>query len=254
MSRHTLLGHLPDLVYFLISLDIVSAISTPEVGKREPELCSVAKERCASRVGCGMALQGFYISCQGISYGQSTECSPMCTRALVTLLLADDSDGLAFMNCDCAKRKFCTDRQKRIREMCKSPVLELLKSNNRTFDIGCNLANWVCAAEETCYSASNDWSTNCSSPQDVTSCNTACNSSLNALLRHAVGAKIVWCFCSEQPTVNQCQRLRSCYHTTSSGSSRNGQMLNLGIINVLISLVSLAVTSVFRELVLVAPG
>lgn len=237
------------LVYLLIPLQLLSANSTTEVEKRGRELCSTVKDRCASRVGCGMALQGFYISCQSVSYGYSTECIPMCVRALVTLLLADHHDGLAFINCDCTGSSFCADRKKRIDAACEKHVLKALTSENSSFDVSCNLVRWICEKDAVCKNALSAWETNCSSSLDGTSCTVACNGSLRSLLQYPVGSKMARCVCSEQPTLSQCKELRTCFRTYNSGSSNGRQILISLNCQVLNYVFICAFVSAFRTLV-----
>lgn len=182
-----------------LEFDLVTAGDIHEAGNADTgqETCNAVTKRCVSQIGCGMALHNLNINCQSLSYGEPSMCTDTCTRALVTLLLADSDNGLAFANCDCQGNKYCNQRKQRV-QTCEEAVVQEVTSPNRTVDINCGIAKWVCQRDLVCGETIKYLMRNCSLLTNELSCTSDCKNSLEFISRQPLGEDLLKCTCSKQ--------------------------------------------------------
>ena len=164
----------------------------PPQGKRES--CDIVKSRCGARVGCAMALHNFFLGCNDLMYGDTTECSVECTRTLISLMSTEDQIGVGFMECDCEGVESCEERKKNV-EVCTTSVMEAIKTLNDSSVVSCTLARWLCEADSSCLTALSYYISYCESLLDGITCTPRCNNSLSILYRQPKAAKLINCSC-----------------------------------------------------------
>lgn len=170
------------------------------------ESCDIVKSKCSSRVGCGMALHNFFLGCNDLLYGDTTECSVQCTRALISLLSTEDNIGVGFTECDCEGDENCEVRKQRI-EVCTTSVLEAIKTLNDSSVVSCTLARWLCEADSSCLTALTYYINHCESLLEGITCTSRCNNSLSILYRQTKAAKLINCSCEGNEEFD-CVRIR----------------------------------------------
>lgn len=175
-------------------------------GTQTKQSCDIVKSKCSSRVGCGMALHTFFLGCNDLLYGDTTECSVQCIRALISLLSTEDQIGVEFTECDCEGDESCAVRKQRI-EVCTSSVLEAIKTLNDSSVVSCTLARWLCEADSSCLTALTYYINHCESLLDGIKCTSRCNNSLSILYRQAKAAKLINCACEGNEEFD-CVRIR----------------------------------------------
>mgnify|MGYP000072482150 CR=1 FL=1 len=205
---------------FNVVLIVLSSSSSSEADEIVKDVCDKAKQRCESRVGCGMALNNVYISCQSVYYGNSSTCTPICSRAIATLLLATDNDGLEFLSCDCESSTFCADRMKGIK-VCEKAVIEAFTALNQSFELSCNLVRWICEKDNDCKKAFMKWRTHCNISGDQSACTSTCTKGWNMLRQLPIGANVVRCICPLNIS-DKCNKLKYCLVEDSSGPTNTG--------------------------------
>lgn len=220
------------LVTVVMSDVMGGAWGSGTVPKPNGESCDIVKSRCSARVGCGMALHNFFLGCNDLMYGDTTECSVECTRTLISLMSTEDEIGIGFMECDCEGDESCELRKKRV-EVCTTTVLEAIKTLNDSSVVSCTLARWLCEADSSCLTALNYYITYCESLLEGITCTPRCNNSLSILYRQPKAAKLINCSCEgneefdcvkiRQNTERLCFNKEVPYHIKGkdSGSSSN---------------------------------
>ena len=176
----------------IVLSDVISG--TQSTTTKSQESCDIVKSRCSSRVGCKMALHNFFMGCNDLLYGDTTECTVQCTRALISLLSVEDRIGVGFTDCDCEGEESCELRKSRV-EVCTGTVLEAIKTLNDSSVVSCSLARWLCEADSSCLVALTYYINHCESLLDGIKCTIRCNNSRSILYRQEKAAKLINCAC-----------------------------------------------------------
>lgn len=211
-----------------LDFDMVTAGDIHEAGNADTgqESCNAVTKRCVSQIGCGMALHNLNINCQSLSYREPSMCTDTCTHALVTLLLADSDNGLAIATCDCHGNKYCNQRKLWVRT-CEEAIVWELTSPNRTFDISCGIAKWVCERDLVCGETLRYLMSNCSLLTDQLTCTSDCKTSLEFISRQPLGEYLLKYIRSKQQetkcpghvqVTDLCPEKNASGHTNGSGS------------------------------------
>lgn len=161
----------------------------------ERVLCNRAQNKCVARVGCGMALHNYFLNCRALINRDTDVCTPDCQKAIISLLSTEDQEGANFMECDCNGNRFCVNNRKRV-EVCSRDVMRAMESvyDDHT-DISCSLAELICQADTSCYTALMYYERHCSRLFKGEKCTPRCNNSLSILYRQAKAQKLWTCIC-----------------------------------------------------------
>ncbi|KAK3610249.1 hypothetical protein CHS0354_022313 [Potamilus streckersoni] len=182
-------------VCWILVACVSKSILTDSSAASDDNTCSTVQNKCASRVGCGMALHNFFIGCHSVIYGETDICTVQCQRALISLLSTEDKVGLAFMNCECDNNEFCNTRKQRV-QICTKDVLDAMESvNYSTTVVSCTLAQWICEADTSCYTALRYYVSHCGQLIDGHVCTSRCNNSLDILYRQDKATQLISCTC-----------------------------------------------------------
>ena len=162
---------------------------------KQRELCNRAQNKCVSRVGCGMALHNYFLNCRALINRETDECTLDCQKAIISLLSTEDQEGANFMECDCNGNDFCLNHRKRM-EICSRDVMQAMESvyDDET-DISCSLAELICRADTSCYTALGYYERHCTKLFKGEKCSARCNNSLTILYRQAKARKLRTCMC-----------------------------------------------------------
>lgn len=163
--------------------------------------CEVARTRCAYRMGCGMALQGYMISCADLISNRTDICSINCQTALIALMSTEEGEVL--IDCDCDASPFCEMNKERI-EVCRSEVMRA-----RAVDsiVSCQTARAICMADLPCSTALTYYYDRCRGLFQGRKCNRLCRNSLDILNRQEKASKLKTCYCEGNEDFN-CQRIK----------------------------------------------
>ena len=188
------------------------------------EICSEARKKCQKRMGCGMALNNYIMSCGPLIHGETTQCSYECKKALVSLLHTQDHIGLNFMTCDCNNEEYCVTQKRRI-QVCSQPVLKALKGvNDEHTRINCSLAELICLTDPGCNEALRYYGDYCRKLFRSEKCTGRCNNSITILYRQERARKLRNCICDGTESYN-CQQIhdntdRLCFKHVSHRTKR----------------------------------
>lgn len=173
--------------------------------------CDDVQQLCARRIGCGMALQNFFIGCKDNLFGEDTSvCSIPCKRALISLLSSEDDAGLDFINCNCSGDAYCLARKQSI-EVCSKDVLDAISSvDDQTTVVSCTLAKWICEADSSCLTALDFYRSLCGKLFLGKKCTERCNNSVTILYQQEKAQKLQNCEC-DGSELYDCKSVR--YHT-----------------------------------------
>lgn len=168
--------------------------------------CEVARTRCAYRMGCGMALQSYMISCADLISNRTNVCSVKCQTALIALMSTEEGEDL--IDCDCDGSSFCQLNKERI-EVCRS---EVMRARAEDSVISCQTARAICLADLPCSTALNYYYNRCrmlfqTIPGTKRRCTKLCKNSLDILSRQEKAAKMKTCYCEGSEDFN-CQRIK----------------------------------------------
>lgn len=159
------------------------------------EACERAQQQCVSRVGCGMALHSYFINCRSLFSGDTDVCTLDCRIAIISLLSTEDQEGANFMECDCSGKSFCLNHKRRV-EICSRDVMNAMESvHDEHTDISCSLAELICRADTSCYTALRYYERHCTKLFKGEKCSARCNNSLTILYRQAKARKLRTCIC-----------------------------------------------------------
>lgn len=157
-----------------------------------------------------MALHNFNVGCNSVMDGKEGGCTKQCKSALISLLSTEDKQGFAFINCDCQGNKHCMAPKSRV-EVCAKDVLSAMESiDDDKTQLSCELAQWICEADTTCFTAWNYYRGHCSefflgTPNH---CSPRCNNSLTILYRQPRAKKLRNCRCDDPATGSICQKIK----------------------------------------------
>ena len=175
----------------------VMIIAAPQgtISAKQRELCNRAQNKCVSRVGCGMALHNYFLNCHTLINRETDECTLNCQKAIISLLSTEDQEGANFMECDCNGNSFCMNHRKRV-EICSRDVMQAMESvyDDET-DISCSLAELICQADTSCYTALIYYERHCTKLFTGEKCSARCNNSLTILYRQTKARKLRTCIC-----------------------------------------------------------
>lgn len=210
------------LSYSISSSDSSSSVSFSEVHSSPPSSpeilkqkvptttsssatkCEIARTRCAYRMGCGMALQGYMINCADLISNRTDVCSVNCQTALIALMSTDE--GEALIDCDCDGSFFCQMNKDRI-EVCRS---EVMKARAPDSIVSCQTARAICMADLPCSTALTYYYNRCRSlfhPGSRKRCTKLCKNSLDILVRQEKASKMKTCYCEGSEDFN-CQTIK----------------------------------------------
>ena len=201
---------------WLLRLEMVAAV----------ENCTVVQMKCMQRLGCGMALQNYFLNCGELIHGETEHCSQRCKKALISLLSTEDQGGEAFMTCDCQGAQVCVRQRERL-EVCSKQVMDVMKSiNDDTTDIECTLAEWICNADTQCFTALHYYEIYCRKLIRGEKCTRRCNNSLSILYRQTKARKLRTCVCGGTEKYN-CLELRTNIDQMCFGLSRESSTVKI---------------------------
>jgi len=178
--------------------------------------CLTARNRCTSRIGCGMALNNFLVSCESVMAGMVDHCTDTCMRAVISLVTVDDNIGADYLTCSCEGD--CALMKKRV-GMCSEGVLKALETLDNQEVISCSLARMLCEADTQCWTALQYFEDRCSNlweqySPDALRCSDSCNNSLTILYRQTRAAKLSNCMCDNtDPLIDENMCIRMRYNT-----------------------------------------
>lgn len=170
------------------------------------ESCDTVRDKCATRVGCGMALYNLYLGCNTVMSGRSDTCTVRCQSALVSLLTAEDEVGREFINCGCNTAS-CEPTKRRVQNCSKAVLAAMDNLEDDTKVVSCTLAEWICQADTSCYTALRFYLKHCSRMLKGDKCTSRCNNSLNILYRQPKAKKMWNCRCMGDEEFN-CLEIR----------------------------------------------
>lgn len=174
------------------------------------EYCDDVQDWCARRIGCGMALQHFFVGCKENLFHETDVCTTSCKRALISLLSSEDDAGLDFINCNCSGDPYCLERKQGI-EVCTNDVLSAIHSvNDGDSVVSCTLAKWICEADSSCLTALEFYTNHCGKLFIGDRCTERCNNSVTILYQQAKAQKLQNCEC-DGSEVYDCKSIR--YYT-----------------------------------------
>ena len=169
--------------------------------------CTEAQRRCASQLGCNMALQNYWVHCTALVHGETYECSSKCQMALAALLSIEDNVGDMFMKCNCQDNARCIEQKSRI-EVCNVPVRSLMqKLADASTPVSCSLATMICVADSPCMTALEFYHSHCRGLLRGERCTPRCNNSLSILYRQKQARNLLDCACDGREDYN-CQQVR----------------------------------------------
>ena len=174
---------------------MISVLPQGTSSVKERELCNRAQNKCVSRVGCGMALHNYFLNCRALINRETDECTSDCQKAIISLLSTEDQEGANFMTCDCNGNNFCLNHRKRM-EICSRDVMQAMESvYDEETDISCSLAELICRADTSCYTALGFYERHCTKLFKGEKCSARCNNSLTILYRQVKARKLRTCIC-----------------------------------------------------------
>ena len=184
------------------------------------ELCNKARNKCVSRVGCGMALHNYYIGCGSLIHGQTNVCTATCQKALISLLSTEDQAGEAFMTCDCDGNQFCISQKLRI-DVCSKDVMPAMRSlEDYNTQISCSLAELICSADTSCFKALEYYQRHCRKLWSGEKCTARCNNSIAILYRQTKAQKLRTCLCEGTEDFD-CQKIQDSTEQLCFGRHRH---------------------------------
>ena len=191
---------------------VAMAVSVSGAGRGDQqESCGRAQGKCVSRNGCGLALTNYFIDCNSLISGETNVCNKRCKKSLISLLSTDDSEGEAFIKCECGGNSFCETQKERM-NVCARDVLPAMKAiNDDNTAISCSLAEMICRADTPCLTALLYYEQHCSKLLRGEKCTSRCNNSLQILYRTPKARKLRNCVCDgteDLPLNVPCQTLQ----------------------------------------------
>lgn len=168
------------------------ATSIPPVTSptESPFKCDIARMRCAYRMGCGMALQSYMITCAELIANDSlTGCPVECQNSLIALTSTDEGEDL--VECDCDGSAFCELSKQRL-EVCRH---EVRRATAEDSIVSCQTARAICMADLPCATALTYYYNRCQSLFNGGKCHPLCRNSLDILKRQEKAAKLKTCYC-----------------------------------------------------------
>ena len=188
--------------------------------ERDEDDCMYVQQQCASNTGCSIALSNYMLMCGPVVHGEvpRNECTLECRNALITLLSMDDRQGEVFMTCQCNGNEIC-EQQKRRLEVCHEEVIHAVPAvmDNLT-DISCTLAQQICSADTSCFTALRFYERHCYRLVQGEKCTAKCYNSLSILYSQRKARKLRTCLCDGTEKYN-CEELK--YNTQTLCSSRH---------------------------------
>ena len=201
------------LVLALVTIGVV-------VGDSIAPTCMAARNRCVSRIGCGMALNNFHIACESVKLGTVNQCTDACLRAVVALVTVDEDIGTDYLKCDCGGNQDCSQWMNRI-SMCTEDVMKALNTLDNEKVISCSLARMLCEADTKCWTALSIYEQKCSNlwiehSENKLECSSKCNNSLSILYRQTRATKLKNCECDNtDPLIDENTCIRMKYNTAT---------------------------------------
>ena len=163
--------------------------------------CPLARNKCAYRMGCGMALHSYMVDCADLIAGRTNKCKVQCQRALIALYSTEE--GQELVECDCEGSKFCQLNKERI-QVCRPHVLQATAEGSI---VSCSTARWICAADPLCNTALDFYHRFCRGLFHGRRCTPRCNNSLSILNRQEKASKLRSCYCDGTEEF-PCQRIK----------------------------------------------